>query len=726
MDTNFFKLYLEANKKLVKTLCIKSETSAEMLQDYIQTNKGIIKPSDKSQWKYYMNICGMYHSTDAVMTVTSLDTLEPIVFSKENLVIHTATKKAYTYGTRYYYSLLNDHPEQELLINGILLPADMTYAVSAKDWSILSYDSTLVEPQETTLIHKLEDYIYSHQNRWHIGAFGVTDNLYNASQFAVLCLNLVPKLLNIRASMCKTHETHSFHIREYLASHGRLDKFMPYMTYKQIMFLYRNINYIDRNSGKVEQFKLLIDKLLSDRSIPLAELSIRQLPTFDSENYPEVRVRKKPLNLETNVPEKDYYALDKLYLNESKAVYFNETFLDGVSSSITERLKTTSSSVLQTKDLQSSMLDYTDSVPDTMEEVLVRTWLQMAKMGYYDVYSTFKDPKTSNLYTLNATDAFIYYLYVLYKRHNIATEYIPDHIGIKEVRHPRPSLSTMLASVKVDMFSDMPSIAQALLDDMPHLTPVYSKDSFLTLVEKLYNSVQRQWFVTGNEGELFKKAQLSSMMLTLYRDKRHKLVSYPTLFTDWLIEKNLPEYNYTDVEAGLLLYNIFTAATGYVVDETKQMANIQKAMIGLMSQLSSYSVQYLREINSSEVIPVNWSAIRVGEGLCDVELEEDAKTGVDLLSMDMEAESYIEVETMVDKNYDVYEISAYIEKDIPTKVDALLTATYTVETSITFPGHVMEPEYPGYNPSVYNQTGYLGHEIYLSLTQEEKDLLKFA
>jgi hypothetical protein len=116
----------------------------------------------------------------------------------------------------------------------------------------------------------------------------------------------------------------------------------------------------------------------------------------------------------------------------------------------------------------------------------------------------------------------------------------------------------------------------------------------------------------------------------------------------------------------------------------------------------------------------------VGEGLCDVELEEDAKTGADLLSMDMEAESYIEVETMVDKNYDVYEISAYIEKDIPTKVDALLTATYTVETSITFPGHVMEPEYPGYNPSVYNQTGYLGHEIYLSLTQEEKDLLKFA
>jgi hypothetical protein len=726
LDTNFFKLYLEANKKLVKTICIKSETAAEMMQDYLLTSKGIGKPDDKSQWKYYKNICGIYHSTDTVMYVTSLDTLESIVFSKENLVTHSATKAAYGYGSRYYYSLLKDHPEQELLINGILLPADMEKTLTSPDWTIVSYDPALVEPQETTLISRMQSYIWNYQKRWHVQAFGLTDSLYNAAQFAILCLNLVSKLLNLRAEKCKTFEAHSFHIREYLTSHGRLDRYMPYMTFKQVMFLYRNINYLERNSGKVEQFKLLIEKILSDRGIPLAELSVRQLAAFDGNIYPEVRVRKKPLNLETNVPEKDYFSLDKLYEYERPTAVGNIPYLNDNTSTITHLLKTSSSSVIQSKDLQSSMLDYTDSVPDTMEEVLVRTWVQLTRMGYYDVYTSFKDPKSSQIYTMKTADAFIYYTYILHKRFKLDSEYVPDFINIKEVRNPRPSLTTMLKGVKKEIFTDKPQIAQALLDDMPHVIPVYSTSSFLELVNRLYNSVQRQWFVLGNTGDLFDRGQIAEMIHTLYRDKRYSLVPTQTLFTDWLSEKNLTTYDYLDSEADDLMKNIFMAATGYVIDETKQMANVQKAMISIMVQLSSYSVQYLREINDKEVVPVNWAAIRVGERLCTVGLEESAKVEVNVLNTDTEVIVDRNIETVIDKNFDVFDVSVNLDKVITLKNDALLEGTYDTDVSLLFPGHVMEADYPGYVPGLYSQKGYLGHEIYESLTPEEKSVLKFA
>ena len=73
-------------------------------------------------WKYYLNVSGQYHAVDTMMKVTSLDTLETIDFTVANLKIHTATAKAYRPPSRYYYSLVNNYPDQISLINSILNP----------------------------------------------------------------------------------------------------------------------------------------------------------------------------------------------------------------------------------------------------------------------------------------------------------------------------------------------------------------------------------------------------------------------------------------------------------------------------------------------------------------------------------------------------------------------------------------------------------------------------
>jgi hypothetical protein len=726
MDTNFFKLYLDINKKLIKTMCIKSETAADLIQTNLLITKGIAAPDSKSEWKYYLNICGEYHPADTLIKVTSLDTLESIVFSKSNLNIHSATKTAYAYGTRYYYSLLKDYPDSELLINSILTPAVMSDALAAEDWTILSYDKSLVENQESTLIADLQDFIYNYQKRWHVQAFGLTDEYYNAAQFAVLCLNLIPKLLNLRASRCKSNEAHSFHIREYLSSHGRLDRYMPYMTFKQIMFLYRNITYLERNSGKVEQFKILIDKILSDRNIPLSEFSIRQLSSFDDAGYPDVRIRKKPLNMQSNVPEKDYFTLETLYKYESQTAYFNTPYLENNKYEITHTLQTSPSSVMQSKDLQSSMLDYTDSVPDTMEEVLIRTWVQLSRMGYYDVYIPFKDPKTSTIHTLKADDAFIYYIYLLYSKAKINVEYVPDFISIKELRIPRPSLTTMLKFVRKDIFSYNEKIARALLTDLPTLTPIYSTVSFFDLANRLYNNVQKQWFILGNTGDLFQRAEIAEMINTLYRDKRHSFLPAYTDYKDWLASKNLPIYDYTDEQADEYMNSLFSSATGFVIDKTKQMVNIQKAMLSIMSQLSSYTVQYLREINDNNVIPIDWAAIRIGERVCDTLTEEHADVYTDVTSVDLTTDinSYIEIQ-LIDRHSDIT-VDSMSEYSVKTHTDSLLTNDFTMDVYITFPTHVMETEYNGQIMSNYRQDNFLGYDIYQSLTAAEKAALMFT
>ena len=106
MDSKFLQSYIDDSKKLAKTIVIKSSVAAASINSDIKLKNSsfIIDDLDPSSWKYYLNISGSYHTLDEPMVITSLDTLEEITFSKENLAIHTATSKAYQFDSRYYYS----------------------------------------------------------------------------------------------------------------------------------------------------------------------------------------------------------------------------------------------------------------------------------------------------------------------------------------------------------------------------------------------------------------------------------------------------------------------------------------------------------------------------------------------------------------------------------------------------------------------------------------------
>ena len=136
---SFQKAYSEHCFNLIKTLSIKSSIHALLINEGLRDSLTDYEiPSDKTKWKYYLNVSGEYHSSDSLMQVTSLDTREIIIFSKENLEIHVATADAYRYGSREYYSLVNKYPDKENLILGILNPCDINKAVDSEDGTILS------------------------------------------------------------------------------------------------------------------------------------------------------------------------------------------------------------------------------------------------------------------------------------------------------------------------------------------------------------------------------------------------------------------------------------------------------------------------------------------------------------------------------------------------------------------------------------------------------------
>ena len=650
METNFLKLYLEENKTLAKTLVVKSQTSIDVINDRIMLlyGKAAVDSYDPTSWKYYKNITGEYHSLDKSMVITSLDTLEDIVFSKANLAIHTTTAKEYRYGSRYYYSLLERFPEQEQLILGILYPCDINIAINSDDGAILSYPAYLVEPQELTLIDELERFIKGYLVRWNVQAFGLSDNLYNTAQHALMYLAILPRLLNLRLKRCHTNEVHSFHVQQYLASHGHLDRYLPYMTLKQALYLYRNIRYIERNSGKAEQFKALVDHLLTERRIPLNEFSVRQLATFDDHYYNDITIRRKAVNPQYNIPEKDYFELSKLFDKERPLVYGNAQYLEDHDLKIQRKLQNSNSSVLQSKDLESTMIDYNDSFPDTLQMVLLRQWAYMSQKGYYNASITFRDPKTLQSQILNVDDAFIYFCYVNLKSIGINITALPNFINLKQRKRVIPNYITLLQIVKND---DLTSTAQRLVTGQPMMTVKHSVSSFFDFCNTLYQETLYHWYLISNTHDLEHRGYISNMIYSLYEDENLLLSSGDMPIDQWLYNKNLPTYNYDYTQAQELSKELFAKATGLTVDNTKLLKNIQRALVSALRQLSSYSVQFITEINASRITPVPWAAIRTGNVKCYQQQTPYIEINTEVIDVKGTANTEYKIESVVDKNY---------------------------------------------------------------------------
>lgn len=720
MSTDYQQLYLNDTATLAKTMVIKSTIAADLINTFLSLRYGsnIVDPLDPTSWKYYLNLCGEYHPTDTVMTVVSLDNLEQIEFTKENLQVHTATADAYGYGNRYYYALVNKYPTQEQLILGILYPTDMDTAVNSADGTILNYPKGLVEVQEITLISELQEWLYKYKIRWDVKAFNITDSLYPVAQHAIMYLNLMPKILNLRLKRCKTNEAHSFHIRSYLADHSDLDRYYDYMTLKQALFLYRNIEYISHHNGKQATFEWLMQKILTDRRIPIADYSARITDNFDADYYPEYHFRKLPLNTEYNTPNKDFFTLDNILFKEAPLAGKNPDYITYNAADIDSAFKTSPHSVLPTKDLESSMLDLTGDELEPLTEVLFNHWGWLSSHGMYNVAINFKDPHTSEIQTLFSDDAFIYWIYILMMGMGAPIEHVPDFISLSVQKLQHPTLSDIMRVADNKYMGDQ-VIARWLINNQPPLSACFSVSSFNTLATKIFEAKQRQWYLAARTEHKYERALVENMGYQFYCDAPIQFAEHGQAFTTWLREKSLPIINYTPDECRELLNNIFNAATGYKSDPTKTIANIQRAMLAIMTQLSSYSIQFIQEINKLPIKPLGWAAIRIGDIKASGSDSLDAENGIYVLDTHGYARDMMKMNHDL-VTFDKYTVNGKALHDIDPTVKLDMTNTMRMKFEVFSDISFIGASYPAYDPTISEKTPFIGYEYYLQLSAEKR------
>lgn len=611
MSSAYYELYLKGVLDLVGTMVVKSEVSAQAINNRLRAMLYTVDDLAPATWKYYLNLAGKYHHSDTPMTVKSLDTREEIPFTVEALDIHRTTKREYTYRSRYYNELVERYPNQVELILGILNPVDMSTAIAADDHTILYYDTSLVESNEIDLIPRLQTWIYALYNRWNVPDYNVTESLFPAGQLAMMFAFMPKQILNIRLDNCKTDKAHSFHIRQYLTSFGRLDPYFDYMSRKLQLFLYRNIRYLNLNAGKQETFETLTEKVLTDRYFPLAEYTLRHNSETQSEDlYPSVQLRRQSLNGLSSALGADIKTVSQVLDLEQSLARRNSDVQSEATLEITQAMKNSLSSELKTKVLESNVLDKTDAEPFTLSEVTFNHWIYLASIGRYNSVFTVTSPSTGEDLYLTAKEMFILWLYAYNKARGVRMEVVPNITANRVKRIPGPTIEELRGIVNERYVDDR--YLKIALSDQPAITSYVSVDAFKELCVKLHRASLRHRDLTVYQDHYLTRGQLEQMTDRFYMDYRCNLAD-EIPYDDWLAARALNLEAMSESELDLLASSVYSQATGQDLTAAKSLQDIHTAHLRLMSQLSSYSIQFIQQINTSALKIEDWVYVRMGD-----------------------------------------------------------------------------------------------------------------
>lgn len=537
MSNESYVVYLNETIRLARSLIIKLDFEVKQNNDFLR-QVGLPVEEDPKQWRYYRNLNGEYHPSNTLMTTVSLDTQETIELNKSVLFNHPNTAEAMLPGGSVYKDLVRRYPAQLVLIRGLVNPIEFDVAYTAEQGTILWYDKHLVGKQESNLIHELEKEIKSVLGRWLIDTHFTSNGLAGAAILIALAKHTVDHLQVIRQLNNHSYRASRYHIWHYLASRGGLDRYLPYLSNKQIMWLYREANYLMQNAGKQETLDTLIDNLLTPIGVRAYALTL----SVRSDNYPKLsyRVDRTPLNFkETQAIDLLPLTIDEVNqrLNLPLQLSGEERLRD--TDWLGQRLPETPTTHYATKVIETYVPSNIDLTNDTDIAFLLRQWGYYSLTNRYSAIVRIREPRSGELLSLDVKKAYHLYLRMFDVAMRTGTSNLTQ-FGITRVltvhQPDREQIDKQYPKVKRTHID-------ALFKDTAYHRPVTSTEAFFDFAMQ-----QRKAVV---DFDLHGQQQQNSLIEASYYSIIHNFkrdVSLPidkeVMGTAWL----------TSVSPGLLLY----------------------------------------------------------------------------------------------------------------------------------------------------------------------------
>lgn len=584
--------HIRDNISFCRTLVIKYEDLALLDNALIKMSLGIDAGKDKSKWRYYMNLNGEYHTTDVMMVVKSLDDNTMINFTKENLLLHPATKAAYRMGGYYYSRLAAQYSYQRDLINGIINPIPKDEAINARNFKILRYTADYVEWNEVNLIPAMQDFIDGIAYQTFGTEYKYTDDL----MYPALLTHLHGTVLNFvhlfRFENRYTRYAHSFYIWSKLQSEGISIEYKNVLNNKQTMWLFRNVEYVLRNLGKEETFTQLMDVLLTEREIPLSKYDM----VLDTSDMPvELSAKARYLTQRLNMTDRLGVAetLSKINVTMLKQIpeaIDNQLFYDKmvpITESETESGVATS---YPTKILESEMTDTSNRQPETLFHVINSELIYLAKNDLYDIQINFTEQLTGNQYTLGVSDCIVLWHYLLQRWMGKTPVNVTDLQYTKALRVKPPTVAKLMS------LGSRPELNNDWCTDLykSHIPQfrIISPTAFYLNAKAIFDLKWDHKKMLARFPSIAYYSRRANAVSEMYETGIARLGTFKT-YPELLAKYGMDFGDYSKDDYVTMMWEIWSKLTGWDQFDHQTIAQVQSGMISLMRFLSSYSVQYI-------------------------------------------------------------------------------------------------------------------------------------
>lgn len=595
-----FNAYILNTIAFARTIVIKCEDLAHLDNKQLQQYYGKSAGTDKSKWKYYLNLNGEYHEMDEDMYVQSLDNGELIKFTKENLDIHLATKRAYRLGSYYYTRLVEKYQHQLILINGIINPIPPSESIPAKNYQILRYNTDYVAWNEYQLIPALQKHI----DNTVLGSFKTeyiyTDNLMLPALLGHLHGSLVSAILMIRKEADGTRYAHDFYIWSRLRSYGVSSIYRNVLNRKQTMWLYRNIEHVLRLLGRRETFDKVLDKVLTERDIPLTRYETLQTTEKMLENFtPTPQMISRPINM-LNVMGRDtkLWNVEEVVIKELPLALDNEDNAQLAISDAEYAIKYSLHSSVPSKVLESNLTDTTDRNPDRIMRVLHNHWIYLTYKGIYNINVDVTEARTGKVMRFTTTEALILWHYLLERsRGNRYPEEIPEYNYWHVRKIVPPTYQELMALGHKEILTE--TVARDILDVHIDFPTLISPDNFFQKCKEIADGIWKHKKLYSRVNNLFTVARRYNAVESCYENGLAKIGNVET-YDQFLAKMDLDFYDYDETECLDLAWAIWTKVTGWDNNSFVSVGEQQRLLINLMKDLTSYTVQYIGSTDVAE------------------------------------------------------------------------------------------------------------------------------
>ena len=592
--------YVDDNILLVKSMVIKLTDIGEQINNGLKALFNIDIPSDKHNWKYFLNISGQPHFTNSKNIEINILELDKIrSFNKETLDKYPDTRTALMGFSNYYNELIYKYPNDIAYINGCINPVDIDTAIAAPEGSILTYNTELVEEQELSVIRKLEKYIADYLARWHLKNYMVCDELYMSSMLATLYGALPNKLMNIRLANARSNEAHSFHVEHYFRSNFNLWDDVSVLNKESLWWLYNNLDYIMKNDGKESTTDLILDKIFNTNNVGVGRIML---------GFQDATLKKSP-KLNESVYNSSTSNIISIKANDSYFVNNNktrsiQTFIDGQLASkqiesdlfkndpfysdiFKEKLNGKNDVLENTKTFDINPIILLDIYGLDLFETIIDTWAHKAFNNNYLALQYFTDPNTNARYTLSPKQGFLVLIKMIAMLYG-DTNTILDNYYYNNIILPSYDKNTLINNLFTK--EDLSDIVDIILAEVPNTVFIPTNTKFTSYINSILKLFETVKLIDSNIEDLSISTDIKAIANRLAQRGVIPISKGKTI--DELLSAEGITINMPGIyDPKLTIAELLLVFTGMNVNIYQKFTDINNHYISIFNKLTSYTTQ---------------------------------------------------------------------------------------------------------------------------------------